>query len=91
MQRKATIHELKTELTDQTGIHHFLLVEINSCGMRRILLDDNPLSILPKIEDSIYAIECIKDDMKSVQNEAGENDFLLVVSNVERWGRENRR
>lgn len=87
LQRKATIHELKMELTDQAGIEHCIIVEINSCGMKKVLLDDNPLSILPKIEDCVYAVEC-GEEVGGVQSES---DILLVVSNVERWGKENRR
>lgn len=87
LQRKATIHELKTALTDQAGIENFILVEINSCGMRKILSDDHPLSILPKIEDCIYAIEC----ESYVTEKTNQNNMLIIVSNVERWQKELRR
>ena len=88
-QRKGTLHELRTEIVDQTGIQDFIIAEVTTFGVKRILQNDNPLSILPNDEKSLYAVELSKDLHKGDEAETRANEIVLVVSNVERRNRTN--
>ena len=88
-QRKGTIHELRTEIVDSAGINRFIIVEINYCGMTRILKNNNPLSIRPNQEDSLYAVELAQE--VHGKEERSDGEIVLIVSNVEKKGRCNRR
>jgi len=88
-QRKGTLNELRNEIVDSAGINRFVIVEISYCGMTRILKNNNPLSILPNQEDSLYAVELDKEVYGREKRSDGE--IVLIVSNVEKKDRCNRR
>ena len=92
-QRKGTIHELRAGIVEQSGIQNFVIVEMTSCGIVRTFSNDNPLSILPNTENSLYAVELSKElhHSKQDEKECQVNEIVLVVSNVERKKKYNQR
>ena len=92
-QRKGTLHELRAGIVEQSGVQNFIIVEKTPCGLTRVLSNDEPLSILPNTEDSLYAVELGKEIHHSKKDEIEQqiNEIVLVISNVDRKRKQNKR
>ena len=80
------MHELRNEIVDQTNITNFVIMEVKYCGLTRVLRNDNPLSILPKEADQLYAVE-MNEELDASEG----HKIALVISNVERNRKQNKR
>ena len=92
-QRKGTLHELRAGIVELSGIQNFVITEITPCGLTRVLSSDEPLSILPNTENSLYAVELGQEIHHSKKDEIEKqvNEIVLVISNVVRRRKQNKR